>query len=291
MDARYDLRYLDGMHATRAGSLPESANLGEYHVILLNYLWPSWWQVAIAEAKTVILADGAAARLASVVAGETLNECKRYEGSLTELQATADTTQRLLSSAAGTNKFVSVGDYDSMTPRALEFLDTYGIARNHVPDQDSTDGAKALDLLLTLLSANRSSYMQTVPHVLFLGAFGGRLDHCLCHISLLHKYSTKCAIHLHGDGNVALLIPPTYDSLQREPSFITLSLPELSNIEAVGVIAHNGPCRVWSGGLKWDMEGLLLGYEAMQSGCNIPLSTRIRISSDGFVIFILTYNS
>lgn len=290
VDLRYDIRYLDDMQNMRADPSSKPASMGEYHVILLNYLWPPWWHGAVAGAKTVVLADGAASRLASVAAGKTLNECRRYEGTPAELRAAADGICSILSSAEGASKFISVGDYDSMTPETIEFLNTYGIVRNHVPNQDSTDGSKAITLLLTLLSTRVSSSAPTTPRVLILGAFGGRLDHCLCHFCLFHKYNDRCIIHLHGDGNVALLIPPTYSSSNKEPRFITLSLPELSKVEAVGVVAHNGPCRVWSKGLKWDMDGLLLGYEAMQSGCNVPLYTNIRISSDGFVIFTLTHN-
>lgn len=299
VDAHYDLRYVDTLQASQPDLCPDSTGSGEYHVILLNYLWPSWWRNAIADAKTVILADGAASRLAAVAAGETLNECGRHEGSSAELRVAADTVCRLLSSALGAAKFISVGDYDSMTPRTVEFLETYGIARNHVPEQDSTDGSKALTLLLNLLSVNKSSgpssapatpVTPVIPRVLMLGAFGGRLDHCLCHFCLLHKYGSQCTIHLHGDNNVALLIPPTQVSSQREPSPVTLSLPRSLKIDAVGVIAHNGPCRVWSEGLKWDMNGLLLGYETIQSGCNVPLSKSVRVSSDGFVIFTLSYS-
>lgn len=290
VDSRYDLRYLSTIQMNQSDILFESADSREYYVILLNYLWPSWWLNAIAEAKIVILADGAASRLAAVAAGETLNECGCHESSPTELRVAADTLCKLLSSTLGTNKFISVGDYDSMAPRTVEFLETYGITRNHVPEQNSTDGSKALALLLDLLNINKFSSAPTTPRVLILGAFGGRLDHCLCHFCLLHKYNSKCIIHLHGDNNVVFLIPPTQTSSQGEPSFITLSLPELLEIDAVGIIAHNGPCRVWSEGLKWDMDGLLLGYETIQSGCNMPLSTSVRISSDGFVLFTLSYN-
>lgn len=295
IDLRYDIRYLDNVQNTQetysSSSSSKFADIGEYHVVLLNYLWPSWWQSVVANAKTVILADGAASRLASVAAGTTLNECKRYEGTPTELRASADNIINILLSSRGTSKFISVGDYDSMTPKTIGFLDNYEIERNHVPDQDSTDGSKAITLLLTSLGAKSSAHVSAPPRIFILGAFGGRLDHCLCHFCLLHKYNDKCTIHLHGDENIALLIPPTYSNTDNEPCFITLFLPELSMIEAVGVIAHNGPCHVWSKGLKWDMDGLLLGYEAVQSGCNIPLSTNVKISSDGFVIFTLTYNS
>ena len=68
-----------------------------------------------------------------------------------------------------------VGDFDSLSEEAKTFYK--GVKFSRSEDQDSTDLEKALRSI-------------DLPVVIVLGAFGGRIDHTLGAIQILHKFST-----------------------------------------------------------------------------------------------------
>ncbi len=88
-----------------------------------------------------------------------------------------------------------VGDFDTLgvVPRGAD-----GSTRwIHDPDQDTTDGEKALD---RALEAGADT-------VLMLGATGGHLDHTLTNCALMERYAERLTIALVDDHGVTVRVP------------------------------------------------------------------------------------
>ncbi|TNJ29837.1 Thiamine diphosphokinase [Giardia muris] len=221
-------------------------SLSDYSLILLNYAWPQWWTIAIRHAAQTILTDGAACRFQAHVL-----DSGWPEGVLK-------------------TQLLSIGDYDSIPADTLSFLSQHGISSTKIDDQSTTDVEKAIIALGG----------KDAGQILILGAFGGRLDHVLYQLGLVYKYPN---IHLHGEGNLAILLPAN--------SKTTLKVPLIEH-ETVGFFSLRGEgVQVTSKGLRWELDGYTLGYgeDQVQSTCNRAEQTEIELFSTHSLIVIVTH--
>lgn len=217
----------------------------KYATVLLNYIWPSWWREAVEASGAVLLADNGAGRLLAEIK-------KSYIPPLKKIQIE--------------------GDFDSLSPEAHEYFRSRGVPIRRNPSQDTTDAMKVLDLI-------RGDPEHADSVKLLLGAFGGRFDHVMTQFCVISLYGYN--VHLHGDGNTAVLVPPNTRATIRV---------DRSILETVGVLPINGPTKVFTHNLRWDMANLVLDYKAgIVSSCNDVVADEFVIQADKDVIVVITY--
>jgi len=217
----------------------------EFDTVLLNYTWPGWWKKAVAASGAVLLADNGAGRLLAEIK-------KGYEPSLDKIRVE--------------------GDFDSLSPEAYEYFASRGVPIRKNPSQDTTDTMKVLDLI-----RDQPEHASTIK--LLLGAFGGRFDHVMTQFCVVSLYGYN--VHLHGDGNSAIVVPPN----TRATIHVDRTI-----LETVGVLPLNGPTKVFTRNLRWDMANLVLDYKAgFVSSCNDVVADEFVIQADKDVIVVITY--
>lgn len=156
------------------------------------------------------------------------------------------------------------GDLDSMRPDVQKFYASLGVpAKDLSADQDSTDLEKCLQLLKKEMRAVGAAADGADDVIVILGAIGGRFDHTLANLNVLYCNPDDHLV-LMGDGNLVRLLP-------RGASEVRMNA-EAESIQC-GVVPLNGPSRVTSSGLRWDMEDLELKF------CGL-LSTSNQVASD-----------
>jgi thiamine pyrophosphokinase len=130
---------------------------------------------------------------------------------------------------------VAVGDFDSVTPEALERAVAGGaLVERHPVEKDATD------LELALLAARAAG----ARHVTVVGGYGGRFDHLLANAVLL-------AGDDFADLEVDALMGPARVVVVRREVRLTGRPGELVSLLAVGGVAR----RVRTDGLRYPLRG------------------------------------
>ena len=127
-----------------------------------------------------------------------------------------------------------VGDFDSLSKEAKLFYE--GVKFTHSKDQDCNDLEKALKSIDS-------------PVVIVLGAFGGRIDHTLSAIQILHKFSKikqeQLIVLMDEHSKMVYLHPHIKHSIR---------LSALDNDAGIGLIPIPGnECKLETTGLKWNI--------------------------------------
>lgn len=121
--------------------------------------------------------------------------------------------------------------------------------------------------------------------VVGLGAFGGRFDHEMASISLLHAYTSRFSrLVLMGSENVAFLLQPGLGHVV-EPD---------SRFEGptVGLIPVGGACRsVNTEGLKWNLEGGCLEFGVLVSSSNCVVAEEVRVTTDAPLVWTAEFRA
>ena len=196
-------------------------------LLLLNYhlppSTPHLWQIC--DNRTIVCADGGANRLFDEMPG--LVAAASLDSSSVEGEKKKTSLGWVEAVRAKYVPRAIVGDLDSVRPEVLTFYSQRGcLCVDLSADQETSDMHKAIDWLLRKAEAggdsaetNLSSSSQkrsetkdeakknTTPRVLVAGGLGGRLDHEMAHLSLLHRYS-ETNIVLVGNHSTAQLVPP-----------------------------------------------------------------------------------
>jgi hypothetical protein len=128
---------------------------------------------------------------------------------------------------------------DSLRPDVRDFYEKEGVAivdRGH--DQETTDLQKCLAFAAADPRPSPSSPL------LALGALGGRLDHTLAALSLMHADAHAGRLVLAGDGSLARCVPVG--------GAVFTPAPGVEG-PACGLVALGGPVRASTEGLAWNL--------------------------------------
>eukprot|EP00903_Cladosiphon_okamuranus_P008477 g8144.t1 len=199
---------------------------------------------------------------------------------------------------------VIVGDLDSLRPEVACFYKNLGTKIKVRDDQDHCDFEKCLVEVENWLSSPTPSGAETEGSaaaadaygrrdgkesrapaacpgatVVGLGAFGGRFDHEMQAISLLHAYTSRFhRLVLMGSGNVAFLL---------EPGLGHAIEPDLRfEGPTVGLIPVGGPCRaVTTKGLRWNLDGRGLEFGVCVSSSNRVEEEVVQVTTDAPLVW------
>lgn len=208
-----------------------------------------------------------------------------------------------------------VGDLDSLRPEVAAYYQVLGAEVKHEPDQDHNDFEKCLvevehwlrssnDVSQTTRQYGKSgaelptnedqrfsercrspSTGDNSATVVGLGAFGGRFDHEMAALSLLHAYNSRfCRLVLMGAGNVAFLLAPGFDHII-EPD-------ERFEGPTVGLLPVGGACRsVTTEGLKWNIEEGSLEFGFLVSSSNSLMGKEVRVVTDAPLVWTAEFKA
>ena len=207
---------------------------------------------------------------------------------------------------------IIVGDLDSLRPEVARFYESLGSEIKVRDDQDHCDFEKCLVEVENWLSSSstssgaaeaaaaaaaagragdtgasaagdgsepRAPAARPGATVVGLGAFGGRFDHEMQAISLLHAYTSRFhRLVLMGAGNVAFLL---------EPGLSHTIEPDLRfEGPTVGLIPVGGPCRtVTTEGLRWNLDGRGLEFGVCVSSSNLVEEDVVRVTTDAPLVW------
>jgi thiamine pyrophosphokinase len=163
--------------------------------------------------------------------------------------------------ARGLDVSVAVGDFDSVSPDALDAAESSGVrVVRHSPEKDSTDLELALDVALTFAP----------DRILVLAGRGGRLDHELSALLLLasDRYEAVEVDALIGEARIHVVRGERV--LDGEPG------------ELVTLLAAHGPAfGVTTEGLSFPLRGetLAAGSSRGVSNAFVAHTARVALSS------------
>ena len=221
-------------------SSPSEAHLA---VVVCNWSLPSLTPRVLQRASYVIAADGGANRL--------------YD-ELPALfpDASADEVRRRHAPDH------IAGDLDSIRDDVRSFYSNIGVPVTDLShDQDSTDLMKCLEVVNVRTPA--------FSHIVALGTQGGRLDHILGNLSILHMYR-RLPLLLMGEGNLTRLVP-------RGKSVIHTSRFEGPKC---GLIPLSGGAVASSRGLRWNLDNTPMAMGGLISSCNELVDREIFVETD-----------
>ena len=118
-----------------------------------------------------------------------------------------------------------------------------------------------------------------------LGAFGGRFDHEMAGISLLHAYTSRFSrLVFMGSENVAFLLEPGLSHVvEPDPRF---------EGPTVGLIPVGGACRsVNTEGLKWNLEGGCLEFGVLVSSSNCVVAEEVKVTTDAPLVWTAEFRA
>lgn len=191
---------------------------------------------------------------------------------------------------------VIVGDLDSLRPEVAAYYKGLGAEVKVRADQDHNDFEKCLVEVEARLSAPPEDAGETEARdsdtsnacpatVVGLGAFGGRFDHEMAGMSLLHSYTSRFRrLVLMGAGNVAFLLEPGLSHVV-EPD-------ERFEGPTIGLIPIGGACRsVTTEGLKWNLEGGSLEFGVLVSSSNCVVAKEVRVTTDAPLVWTAEFKA
>jgi len=185
---------------------------------------------------------------------------------------------------------ILVGDFDSIKKDVMEYYQTREVQIVHNASQDDTDLEKCLKHLQTKF-LDEGLYDQTKQYkIVIAGGLGGRLDHTLNNIHILHKFADRNAkyrnvsIHLMDDNSIGTCIMPGVTKYIKAQEF------ELN--KGCGIFPMLGEeANVQTKGLKWNItKESKMSFKEFVSSSNEMLEEVIEFETDK-IIFWTTTNS
>uniref|UniRef100_A0A0D9WFQ7 Thiamine pyrophosphokinase n=1 Tax=Leersia perrieri TaxID=77586 RepID=A0A0D9WFQ7_9ORYZ len=168
------------------------------------------------------------------------------------------------------------GDLDSIRPEVKEYYSNMGtqiVDESH--DQDTTDLHKCITFVTEKLAIpNRSNLC-----ILVLGALGGRFDHEMGNINVLHLFPTNRIILL-SDDCLIFLLPRTH----------THNI-HIESIEGphCGLIPIGAPSTTTTTtGLRWNLDDTSMSFGGLISTSNIVEEESVTINSDSDLIWTIS---
>ena len=162
---------------------------------------------------------------------------------------------------------VLVGDMDSINPEALAHYRscTTVVA---IPDQYSTDLEKALTVAI-----DRGATEITV-----VGAVGGRIDHTLTNLAILHKYGRRVQLHMvdaQGEGSLWVTAKRLRTITFEHALGSTISLIPFGLVKGVSTV-----------GLKYPLHDEVLAWGIREGQSNVAVETTVLISFTDGALFV-----
>jgi len=161
---------------------------------------------------------------------------------------------------------IVVGDFDSVTPDALQRARDSGIEiQQHPTAKDETDLELALAVVLEA----------AVDRIVVLGGAGGRLDHLLANIAAIARPTITVPIEAWLGTELFVVVDHRWSE-------------SLSEGTVVSVIPWNGPATVSEGGVRWPLDHHVLAAGATQGISNESLGGLVEITvHDGRCIVVV----
>ena len=155
-----------------------------------------------------------------------------------------------------------VGDFDSIRDDVLEYYRNKNILTAKDPSQDDSDLEKCFRHLLTWFEANPLKENKQYK-IVVTGAMGGRMDHTLNNIHILHKFSLTCAeisdnisILLVDDNSIGTCILPGKTQYRKAKYF--------EQTTGCGIFPMIGEApNVKTKGFKWNLgkiQGIIVDF-------------------------------
>ncbi|MFT5648949.1 MAG: thiamine pyrophosphokinase [Yoonia sp.] len=184
---------------------------------------------------------------------QDLNILQSYAPSFVGVDGGAD---HLL--AAGIRPAAVIGDLDSISDAARS---EYADLLHHVPEQDTVDFEKALQLV-------------DAPLIFAAGFSGGRLDHTLAVLNVMGRFGERPLI-LMGANDVAAIVPRNGIVLDGLDIGSRLSLMPLA------------AAKVRETGLRWPVDGQVFDTLGFTSPSNEVAAPVVTLSAEGAVLLVL----
>jgi thiamine pyrophosphokinase len=169
--------------------------------------------------------------------------------------------------ALGLEVAVAVGDFDSVSPEALEAAEAAGTRiERFPPEKDATDLELALDVALG----------RGAGRILVLAGDGGRLDHLLSALLVLGSQRYERAQLDAVVGAARVHVVRGERELTGEPG------------ELVSLLALHAPASgVWTDGLAYPLRGETLEPGSSRGVSNVFVADSARISVEGGVLLAI----
>ncbi len=155
-----------------------------------------------------------------------------------------------------------VGDLDSIRPGVRRWVGEERIVAR--PDQDSTDLHKTLAYAFD---------EREVQRVTVLAATGGRLDHAIENLALLARWADRGEVELRDEEHRIVAVSGTFSAAAAAGAAV--SLMPLGRCE-----------RVWTQGLRWELDGEPLDLAGRTSVSNIADREEIEVRVEGGIVLV-----
>lgn len=155
-----------------------------------------------------------------------------------------------------------VGDLDSIRPGVRRWVGEDRIVAR--PEQESTDLHKTLAYAFDERGAER---------VTVLAATGGRLDHAIENLALLGRWAGRGAVELLDEEHRIVAVSGEFTVAAAAAA--TVSLMPLGRCE-----------RVWTQGLRWELDGGPLDLAGRTSVSNIADGGEIEVRVEGGIVLV-----
>ena len=132
------------------------------------------------------------------------------------------------------------------------------------PDQESTDLHKTLAYAFDERGAER---------VTVLAATGGRLDHAIENLALLGRWAGRGAVELLDEEHRIVAVSDAFTTAAAAGA--TVSLMPLGRCE-----------RVWTQGLRWELDGGPLDLAGRTSVSNVADGGQIEVRVEGGIVLM-----
>ena len=181
------------------------------------------------------------------------------------------------------------GDLDSLRPEVRDFYCNMGVPVVDLShDQDSTDLEKSIMFVRNVDNWSKYESTKNVLNgmalgerirpfdvLVALGAHGGRLDHILGNLSILHRYR-DIPLVLCGDGNLTRLVPQGRAKI----------LPDM-NFEgpSCGLIPLGREAVATSKGLRWNLDKTKMCIGGLVSTSNLIDEEEVWVETDSDLVW------
>ncbi|CAL4893165.1 unnamed protein product [Urochloa decumbens] len=169
------------------------------------------------------------------------------------------------------------GDMDSVRPEVKEYYSNLGtkiVDESH--DQDTTDLHKCIDFIA------KDSSVADKPNlcILVLGALGGRFDHEMGNINVLHLFP-NINIILLSDDCLIFLLPRTHTHM--------IHIERSIEGPHCGLIPIGMPSTsTTTTGLRWNLDNTSMSYGGLVSTSNIVEEDKVTVTSDSDLIWTIS---
>jgi len=156
-----------------------------------------------------------------------------------------------------------IGDFDSVTETNLDYYKNKSVIV-YENNQYDTDVEKALKYAI------KKGYKDCI----LLGVIGNRLDHSICNLSIVMKFSGKIRTRIIYEKSVL--------SVERGEIEIKTS-PE----EIISIFAFNSKVKITSKGLKYELKNISLPFGEKESESNEAIGNSVSIKIKNGSIFLI----